>query len=146
MKKLLSLVILTVLSIQVASADDYITMDASQLPQAAREFIAAHFDNPQISYVKIDSEFIRGKKYEAVLTNGMEIEFNSKGEWLEVDAKRQEVPASIVPDYAKRYVQENFSTSTIKKIERERYGLKVELNNGLDLKFSSNGRLIAIDD
>lgn len=146
MKKLLSMIVLVVLSVQVATADDIITKDTAQLPLAAREFITTHFPNPKISYVKIENELFESTKYEAVLTNGTEIEFNSKGVWKEVDAKHQEVPSSIVPDYAKQYVQENFPSNIIKKVERERYGLKVELNNGLDLKFNSNGRLIKIDD
>lgn len=146
MKRILSIVVMALLAIQFVSAHDVVTKDEMQLPLAARNFIKQHFTKPQISYIKIDREFLQGKKYEAVLTNGVEIDFNSKGEWIEVDCKREAVPASIVPAYIKEYVNVNFSGNIITQIERDRYGTEVELNNDLSLKFDKSGKLRELDD
>lgn len=81
-----------------------------------------------------------------MLTSGAEIDFNSKGEWYEVDTKRAALPASIVPAYISDYVKANFSNEYITKIEKDWYGLEVELTNDLNLKFNKKGDLREIDD
>lgn len=146
MKKILSLVVMALIAIQFTSAKDVVTKDEMQLPLAARNFINQHFTKPQISYIKIESELFKGKKYEAVLTSGVEIEFDSKGEWTDVDCKRGAVPTSIVPEYIKEYVKANFNGQTITQIERDRYGIEVELANDLNLKFDKKGQLRELDD
>lgn len=146
MKKLIVMFFTVLLATQVAFAGDYITRNAEELPLKARNFINQHFTAPEISYVKIESELLKGKKYEAVLTNGIEIEFDSSGEWTDVDCKRSSVPMTIVPDYARQYVEQHFAGNIITQIERERYGIKIELNNDLDLKFDKKGNMFKIDD
>jgi len=146
MKKILSIVVMALLAIQFVSAGDVVTKDEMQLPLAARNFINQHFTNPKISYIKIESELLKGKKYEAVLTSGVEIDFNSKGEWTDVDCKRGTVPASIIPEYIKEYVKTNFADNTITQIERDHRGIEVELNNDLSLKFDKKGKLRELDD
>lgn len=134
------------LACQLAFSGDYITKNVEQLPLKARNFINQHFTTPEISYVKVENELLKSKKYEAVLTCGAEIEFDSSGEWTDVDCKRSSVPMTIVPDYARQYVEKNFPGNIITQIERERYGVKVELNNDLELKFDKKGNLFKIDD
>lgn len=146
MKKFLSFVMMAFLAIQFMSAGDVVTKDEMQLPLTARNFINQHFTKPQISYIKIDSEFLKGKKYEAVLTSGIEIDFDSKGEWTEVDCKKNAVPTSIVPTYIAAYVNTNFSGQIITQIERDHRGIEVELNNDLSLKFDKKGNLRELDD
>lgn len=145
MKRILSVVAMFLLVAQWATAGDVVTKDAKRLPEQARTFIKKHFQNPDVSYIKIDSEFLRGKKYEVVLTNGTEIEFDSKGNWSEVDSKRNPVPETIIPDYIRDYVKENFKTERITQIEKDRFGIEVELTNDLSLRFDKNGVLREID-
>jgi len=146
MKKILSIVVMALLAIQFVSATDVVTKDEMQLPLNARNFISQHFSTPQISYIKIESEFLKGKKFEAVLTSGIEIDFDSKGEWTDVDCKRAAVPASIVPEYVKQYVNTNFNGHIITQIERDRHGIEVELDNDLSVKFDKKGNLRRLDD
>ena len=95
MKKILSVLVLAIVAIQLAFAGDVITKDINQLPLAARNFINQHFVKPQVAHIKIDSEIL-SKKYEVLLTNGTEIDFDSKGNWQEVDAKKGRIPATII--------------------------------------------------
>jgi len=146
MKKFLSIVVMALLAIQFVAAREVVTKDEMQLPLAARNFINQHFTQPQISYIKIESELLKGKKYEVVLTNGTELDFDSKGEWTEVDCKRSAVPASIIPGYVKEYVGQNFKDNIITQMDRDRRGIEVELNNDLSLKFDKSGKLYKLDD
>lgn len=146
MKKFLFIMVAALMAVQFVSAKDVVTKDEMKLPLQARNFINQHFTNPQISYIKIDSDLFEGKKYEAVLTNGIEIEFDSKGEWTDVDCKKGEVPAGIIPGYVKEYMKTGFSGNFITQIERDRKGTEVELNNDLSLKFDKKGNFRRLDD
>lgn len=145
MKKVLSILVFTLVAVQFAFAGDVITKDEKQLPLPARNFINQYFSEPHISYIKIDSEFL-SKTYEVILTNRTEIEFDRKGNWMEVDCKKDAVPANLVPVNIKDYVKANFPNQIITKIERKSVGLEVELANDFSLQFNKKGVLIDIDD
>lgn len=145
MKKYLAFLFMAFLTIQATFAGDVITQDAKQLPLVARNFINRHFTRPQISYIKIDSEFL-SKKYEVVLSDRTKIEFNGDGEWEEVDGKRNNIPATIIPAHIKQYVEANYPGVSFTKIERDRGEVEVELTNHLSLTFNKKGQLIDIDD
>lgn len=68
MKKVLSILVLAIVAVQFAFAGDVITKDVKELPLTARNFINQYFSKPQISYIKIDSEFL-SKKYEVTDEN-----------------------------------------------------------------------------
>lgn len=145
MKKLLSLLVLALVAVQIAVAGDVITQDPNQLPPAARTFLKQYFGESQISHIKIETEFLN-KKYEVLMTDLVEVEFDSKGNWTDVKCKRSRVPDELIPAYAKEYVQKNFPQATVVKLERDRGELEVDLNNGLSLTFNKRGQLIDIDD
>ena len=117
---------------------------ADQLPAAAHSFIQQYFPGIPISYVKKDAGLKTG--FEVVLTDGIEIDFDGKGEWDSVDCRRSAVPEALVPAAIGGYVQTNFTGQMIVKIDKELYGYEIELGSGLDLKFDSSGKLIRIDD
>lgn len=64
--------------IVIAGSQNY-----SQLPDKAKHFISKHFKNVGVS--KCEKFFAKGQ-YEVELTNGIDIEFNLKGEITEIDA------------------------------------------------------------
>ena len=68
---------------------------------------------------------------------GTEIDFDSKGNWEEVSAKKgQTVPVSIVPGFAVNYLKaHNFVNEGVTKVERDRKGYEIELSTGLSFKF-----------
>ena len=60
--------------------------------------------------------------------------------------KYGEVPAAIVPQQIRDYVAKNFAGRKIVSIDRDKRDWEVKLDNGLDLKFDLQFRLIEIDD
>ncbi len=74
------------------------------------------------------------------------IEFNGDGEWRDVDAQRSAVPAAIVPNEIKNYVDKNYAGDHIVELKRGRYGWEVKLSRGLELEFDSAFRLTEVDD
>lgn len=147
MKKILSLLVLVIAAAQFAFAGDVITKDITKLPMQARNFINQHFSKSQIAHIKIDKDMLQSGKYEVKLENGAEIDFDSKGNWVEVDCKKAAVPASIVPAFVKQYMKSNgFQSEHVTKIDRSRKGYEVGLSSGLDLKFSKDGKFRKADD
>ena len=146
MKKILSVLVMAIVAIQFAFAGDVITQDVNQLPLTARNFINQHFSNPKISHIKIESEILQSKKYEVLLTNRTEIDFDSKGNWVEIDCKKAAVPSALIPVSVKEYVKKNFPNITINKSERKGSGLEVGLSNDYSLKFNKKGQFVSMDD
>lgn len=146
MKKVLSILVLALVAIQFAFAGDVITQDANQLPLAARNFISRYFTNPQISHIKIERKMLGTKSYEVLLTDRTEIDFDSNGNWTDVDCKKSAVPEALVPVAVREYVKTNFPREIITQIERGRNRVEVELSNDYTLKFNSQGKYLSMDD
>ena len=148
MKKILFLFVLAIVAVQFSFAKDVITKDMNQLPLPARNFINGNFAKPQIAHIKIDKDMMESTKYEVVLMDDTEIDFDSKGNWEEVSAKKgQVVPVSIIPGFAVNYLKShNFVNEGVTKVERDRKGYEIELSTGLSFKFDKKGKFIKADD
>ena len=64
-----------------------------KLPQAAQEFLSAHFKDLTVAYA-VEEQKYTGKEYEVVYTDRTEIEFRSDGQWESVGRKYSPVPGS----------------------------------------------------
>ena len=146
MKKILSLLVLAIVAVQFSWAADVITKDINQLPLPARNFINRHFTKPEVAQIKIDKDLMESTKYEVLLVDGTEIDFDSNGNWTDVDCKKAAVPEALIPVSVKEYVKTNFPQEVITKIERRRSGVEVELANDYSLKFNSKGKFVGMDD
>ena len=105
MKKILSLLVLAIVAVQLSFAADVITKDINQLPLPARNFINPHFTNPEAAQIKPVKYLMESTMYEVLLVDGTEIDFDSKGIWEEVSAKKgKTVPATVVPGFAANYL------------------------------------------
>ena len=116
-----------------------------QLPAAAMAFIQENFPGEGVTFAKIDFDNGR-KQYEVRLNNGTELEFDKKGNWDKVDCQFNAVPSHLVPTVIANYVNTTYPNTMVVKIDKERYGFKIELSNDLELKFNKQGVLFDIDD
>lgn len=132
--------------IRPLAASGDIAQDVMRLPLPARNFINRHFIQPKISYVKIDKgDIFHSRKYEVLLTDRTEIEFDQDGNWIEVDCKLGAVPLTLIPEYVQVYINTYFPNEHVTQIERKK-GLEVELSNDFTLIFNQTGELIDVDD
>lgn len=128
-----------------ASADNDRIITEGELPAASQQFIQTYFKGVEVSYAKVDEEFF-DKDYTVLFVNGAKVDFLKNGDWKEVDCKYGEVPAGIVPKPILDCVATRFAGRKVVCIDRDRRGYDVELDNGMDLEFDRNFRLIDIDD
>ncbi|MGL6127143.1 PepSY-like domain-containing protein [Chryseobacterium artocarpi] len=128
----------------VSAQDRAIT--PNQLPKTAKAFLSGYFKGIPVSSAIEDREIYGVDEYKVYLNNGMKAEFDSSGNWKEVDGKHQKVPYGFIPASIKNYTGRNFPNTYIVKIERKRWSYKAELSNGLELEFDRNGNFKRIDD
>ncbi|QBJ86991.1 hypothetical protein DDI74_12280 [Chryseobacterium gleum] len=118
----------------------------NQLPKTAKNFLAVHFKGIPVNSAIEDREIYGVDEYKVYLTNGMKMEFDSSGNWKEVDGKHQKIPYGFIPGSIRNYSTKNFPNTYIIKIEKKRWSYKAELSNGLELEFDRNGNFKKIDD
>lgn len=121
-------------------------INPNQLPKTAKTFLAGYFKGIPVSSAIEDREIYGVDEYKVYLNNGMKMEFDSSGNWKEVDGKHQKIPYGFIPAPIKNYSSRNFPNTYIVKIEKKRWSYKAELSNGLELEFDRNGNFKKIDD
>jgi hypothetical protein len=140
------IILLGLSSFSIANAGrDIITQNVNELPEKARTTLKEQFSNEEVSFIKIDRDFIR-KSYEVQFVSGNEVAFNNKGEWTEIEFDKSSVPASFIPSDIQKLVDSMFKGQQIRKIEKDMYGHEIELSDGRDLKFDKKNRLFKMDD
>ncbi|MDR1792974.1 MAG: PepSY-like domain-containing protein [Bacteroidales bacterium] len=138
---------LLLLTIANAGCDKKEVVKYSQLPEVSQTFIETHFSGVAVSTVVREQDNL-ATHWSVYLVNGVEIEFEKKGQWEEVDCKTFAVPASIlalIPAQIITYCQENFPTVLITQVNKENYGYEIGLSNDMDIEFNSKGEFRKID-
>jgi hypothetical protein len=114
------------------------------LPANAQTFLKTHFGSKKPSYILQDKEIL-STEYKVQFDKQLEIEFDKKGNWKEVDGKNDKIPKSIIPKKIASYIKTNFSKEKVTKIEIGSSGYETKLTNGLELKFNLKEDFIKID-
>lgn len=123
--------------------DRAITFD--KLPANAQEFVNTYFANEEISHIILDRD-VASVDYNVTFLSGTKLEFDSKGEWTEVDTRNGVVPKELIPQAIAEYVKSNYPNREITEISRNRTHTEVTLNGGLELTFNKKYKLVNVDD
>ena len=140
------LIILTmIVGVFTASARNNYSHDPGDLPNAAQTILKNYF-KASVSHIKIEKDFGKIKEYDVVLTDGTEVTFDSHGNWKDIEVKQKaSVPSSLIPKAISEYVKQNQKNVKITGIEKNRSGYEVELSNGVEMKFNSDGKFLRYD-
>lgn len=117
---------------------------ASELPSQIKKYISSHFINDAIVKAEEDDELM-SKTYEIELKSGVELEFNSKKEVIEIKGDTK-LPDSVIPKRILQYVKANYPNNVIVKWELDGRKQQIELDNDVDLEFNRKGKFLRIDD
>lgn len=122
--------------------DDWESIDFDQLPPQAIAYLETYWGGYQISDIEQDGSGA-GATYDVTLTNGVEIEFDGSGLWVDVDAPMgMSLPTAFINPGITNYVSLNFPMEGINEISREYYGFEVDLTNNVELYFNNVGEIL----
>ncbi len=140
-----NLIFVFVALIGLTSCEKETVVPETDLPKAAQEYLSTHFYGLNVIQVIKDQEGLR-KSYDVYLADGFELEFKKSGDVVSIKNNRnQPLPDSVVPAKILEYVNSNFSTDYVVSWELDDNFQEVELNTGMELKFSKSGDFIRID-
>ena len=122
-------------------ADDNRVITYDQLPQTAKTLLSQHFAKKVPLVVTMDWD-----EYEILYQSGEKVEFNKRGEWKSIDCRVSAVPSVLIPEQIKSHIKATFPGTTIIKLERDRRGYGVKLNNGLEVEYNTRFQVVEIDD
>ncbi|MCM1177949.1 MAG: PepSY-like domain-containing protein [Bacteroidales bacterium] len=145
MNRIFTFVVLMLAFAGIAKADDK-PISFEQLPLQARNFIQENFPDETLMFAAKDIDFA-GTSYDVRFSSGLKLEFNSKGEWKEIESKYSAVDVKFIPVQIRKYVDSRWTGVKYRKIEKKRNGgYEVKLANGLEVEFDRNFNVIDIDD
>ena len=125
-------------------ADKDKSIKIEELPQNAQVFIKNYFPDIEVSFAKTDNE-IFDRNYEVFFVNGCKVEFDRKGNWIDVDCKFMEVPAEIIPSKIRDFLAKHHKNNKVIKISKED-DYEVEIDTGIELKFDLKYNFRGYDD
>lgn len=113
----------------------------NEMPQAAQALLKQYFADKVPLVVTVDWD-----DYTIVYDSGEKVEFDKQGNWKEINCRTSCVPAELIPEQIKTNIQATFPGTIILKLDRNRRGYEVKLNNGLEVEFDPTFQVIDIDD
>lgn len=139
-KAIFSALLVAVFSLSIAAAKDKV-IQYSELPVGVSTYIQKHFPQHKIQRITVDKEGL-AKEYEIDMADNTELKFiDSKIIEIKSDVK---LPSSTIPTSISQYVEKNYPNNYIVNWDLERTFQEVELNNGIELKFSLAGDFIKV--
>lgn len=141
MKKFLLLLVAMLTIGFSAKADHDQVITFNQLPAVAQTFLKQHFADKMPLIVTVDWD-----DYTVMYDSGEKVEFDKQGNWKDIDCRSSLVPAALIPEQIKAHVNATFPGTSILKLDRNRRGYEVKLNNGLEVEYNRAFQVIGIDD
>ncbi|RFC55846.1 PepSY-like domain-containing protein [Brumimicrobium aurantiacum] len=141
MKKLM---IFLAMMMFLVSCDKETIISSGDLPDEINDYISTHFPSHTILQ-SIEDKDAFTKTYDVQLDGNVSLEFNRKKEIIEVESET-ELPSSVIPAKISHYVTENYPSNVITDWELDDNNQHVELDNGVELKFTTDGDFLSIDD
>lgn len=117
-----------------------------RLPVKAQNFINLNLEKERIVYVRESRTLFLRKEYLAVFANGLKIEFDSDGDWIDMLSDKKGLPQNLVPENVWLYVKEYYASTNVMEIEKKRKSvLRVLLSNRKEIFFDREGRKMNIE-
>ena len=115
-----------------------------ELPTKAQEFVTTYFGSCPIRFVRIEIDVTK-TEYTVRFENGMEVEFNSYGDWEEVESHSECLPSGYLKKEILDFLNQNHPNTCLHEVARSKHKIEVELANGIELIFNKNGEFLRYD-
>lgn len=135
MKKIITMVLAFSLMATFAFAD--MMIQPSELPKKAQDCIKTLYPSAQVQYAEKDFD-----SFDARLSNGAKIEFYTNGDWEKI-SDYAGIPDVAIPANILKSVKQAHPQAKIIEIEKDWNNIEVKLNNNMELKLDSAGKILA---
>lgn len=136
------LLLATMLAISFnAKADHDQIINFNEMPEAAQALLKQYFADKVPLVVTVDWD-----DYTIVYDSGEKVEFDKQGNWKEINCRTSGVPVELIPEQIKSHINATFPGTKVLKLDRNRRGYEVKLNNGLEVEYDPTFQIIDIDD
>lgn len=125
-------------------SQEHKVIEIEKLPSNAKTFINSNFSKMSILQVVKDSELF-DKEYIVYFNEGSKIEFNSKGDWTEIEITSG-VPQKVVPTTIYSFITKKHPNTLIFKINKDNRDYEVKLDNQIEIVFNKKGEFLHYDD
>ena len=98
MKAVIVAGLLMCVSMVVFSKGNIFVQGKDRLPVKAQNFINLNLEKERIVYVRESRTLFLRKEYLAVFANGLKIEFDSDGDWIDMLSDKKGLPQNLVPE------------------------------------------------
>ena len=122
---------------------DEVPVRMHELPDAAKTLVKKYFHD--IEVVSATMEKGVAPSYEVRLADGTKIDFDTRGEWTDVERPGGVVPDGLIPQPILKFVAANYPGRHVRGVERDGRNHEITLDNGLELKFNRRFRLVETD-
>ena len=124
-----------------AKADHDQIINFNEMPEAAQALLKQYFADKVPLVVTVDWD-----DYTIVYDSGEKVEFDKQGNWKEINCRTSGVPVELIPEQIKSHINATFPGAMVLKLDRNRRGYEVKLNNGLEVEYDPTFQVIDIDD
>lgn len=138
------LINLLIFSLPLQINYDHRLINFEDLPTKAKSFVRTYFGHYDICFVRIEMTMTR-TDYTVQFENGMKIEFNSNGDWDEVNNPSDCLPSDFLSNMILNYLNKNYPDCCLHAISKGKHKFEVELTNGLELIFNKKGEFLRYD-
>lgn len=145
MKKAFILITLLIWGFALRADSSHRIIAFEELPAKAQEFVTTYFNDLTIRFVRMEVDVTK-TEYTVRFENGMEIEFNSNGDWDEVESHSECLPTGFLLTPILDFLSSNHPNCCIHEIARGKHKIEVELSDGLELIFNKSGEFFRYDD
>jgi len=143
-KAIVILINLLIFSLPLQINYNHRFINFEDLPTKAKTFVRTYFDHYDIRFVKIEMTMTR-TDYTVQFENGMKIEFNSNGDWDEVNSPSDCLPSDFLNNMIINHLNKNYPDCCLHVISKGKHKFEVELTNGLELVFNKKGEFLRYD-
>ena len=144
-KKVFLLVTLLIFGFSVRAESGHRIITFEELPTKAQEFVSTYFGSLPIRFVRMEVDVTK-TEYTVRFENGMEVEFNSFGDWDEVESHSECLPSGFLQKEILDFLNQNHDGFCLHEVARGKHKIEVELANGLEIIFNKNGEFLRYDD
>lgn len=131
---------------QFVMVGDVVICDVNKFFVVVCEMIGKYFFQIKVVYIKIEKDLFQIIFYDVKLVDGIELEFNLKGEWFEIDCKNKLVFFIFIFQVIFKYMKVNYNGYKMVKIECNCKGYELILENGLEVDFDQFGGFLKLSD